>query len=76
VLGDDPYNSVQASTNLAAMSQLANKTAPMESSATVPKPQDAPAEPEVRRAQRVKPMEQATTVDSPIKLDPPPPLEF
>ena len=52
-------------------------TAPVDSASTVPNP-IVPAEPqiEVRRAEPVRPMEQQTVVDSTIKLDRPPPVDF
>ncbi len=76
VVGDDPYNSAQAVTNVAAMNQLKGKVAPMDSSLNVPTPTDGAAEPEVRPAQVAKPLEQSDPLDSSIKLDPPPPLQF
>ncbi len=76
VLGDDPFNSLQSTTNIAAMGQLKGTVAPMDSSTQVPKPVEGAAEPEVRRAQPVRPLEQANPVDTQIKLDPPPPLQF
>jgi hypothetical protein len=36
----------------------------------------ATGEPEVRRALPVTPVEQLATPEVPIKLDPPPPIEF
>ena len=50
--------------------------APVDSSAKVPEPTAPTEEVEVRRAEPAKPMEQAAPVDSPIKLDPPAPLQF
>ena len=80
VLGNDPYNSSQSIKNAIAMGKLNGQVAPVDSSVNVPAaptPAAAPAEPEVRRAEPVRPMQQqATVVESPIKLDPPPPLEF
>ncbi len=78
VVGEDPYNSIQAINNVIAMKALAGATAPLDSSANVPAPAQDDGEPdiEVRRAQPVRPMEQQTVVDSTIKLDPPPPVEF
>jgi hypothetical protein len=77
VLGVDPYNSLQAVANVQDMRQFAGKVAPVESAAKAPKPTDAPPEPEVRRAVIVTPGEKNNNpADSPIKLDPPPPLEF
>ena len=80
VLGNDPYNSSQSIKNAVAMGKLSGQVAPLDSSAIVPAATAstaAPAEPEVRRAEPVRPMQQqATVVESPIKLDPPPPLEF
>jgi penicillin-binding protein 1A len=77
VLGEDPYNSIQAVANVQDMRQFAGKVAPMDSSAKAPKPIDAPAAPEVRRAVPVTPGEKNDNpAETPIKLDPPPPLEF
>ncbi len=80
VLGNDPYNSMQSIKNAIAMKALGGQLAPVDSSVNVPAapaPKTAPAEPEVRRAEPVRPMQQqATVVESPIKLDPPPPVEF
>ena len=71
VLGDDPYNSAQAATNVAAMGLLAGHLAPMDSTSKVPKPAEGGTEPEIRRAEPVRPLEQVSPVDSSIKLDPP-----
>jgi penicillin-binding protein 1A len=79
VMGVDPYNSIQSINNAMAMKNLAGQTAPLDSSAvvTAPTPGGAPAQPEVRRAEPVRPMEQQRAVlDSTIKLPPPPPLDF
>ncbi len=78
VLGNDPYNSIQSIKNAIAMKLLAGGVAPVDSSVNVPAAQAQPeAEPEIRRAEAVRPMQQqATVIDSAIKLDPPPPLEF
>jgi membrane carboxypeptidase/penicillin-binding protein len=79
VLGADPYNSIQSINNAIAMKTMDGQTAPVSSSTVVtaaPKG-SAPAGPEVRRAEPVRPMErQAAALDSTIKLPPPPPLEF
>lgn len=79
VLGVDPYNSIQSINNAMAMKDLAGQTAPLDSSAvvTAPTPGTTAAEPEVRRAEAVRPMEQQRAVlDSTIKPPPPPPLDF
>jgi penicillin-binding protein 1A len=78
VIGDsDPYNSTQAVNNAFNSRKLAGQLAPMDSSSVVP----APVVPdgtqvEVRRAEIVRPVEQLATPDVPIKLDPPPPIDF
>jgi hypothetical protein len=82
VLGNDPYHSSQSIKDKVAMSKLQGHTAPVDSSATIPvvpdaAPEAAPAEPEVRVAEPVRPLQQQTAViDKTIKLDPPPPIEF
>ncbi len=82
VLGNDPYDSMQAIKNVIAMKSYGSQVAPVDSSANVPMAPapgaNAPApEPEVRRAVPVRPMQQQNTIiDETIKLDPPPPLEF
>ena len=77
VVGEDPYNSIQATNNVIAMKALSGTNAPLDSTSTVPAPA-ASTEPqiEVRRAEPVRPMEQQTVVDSTIKLDRPPPVDF
>ncbi len=77
VMGEDPYNSIQATNNVIAMKALGGTAAPLQSSTTVPNPVVS-TEPqiEVRRAEPVRPMEQQTVVDSTIKLDRPPPVDF
>ena len=80
VLGEDPYNSIQAINNIIAMRNLNGQTAPMDSTAVVPAPAAQPGEAiEVRRAEAVRPMEQtgaAQKLDTTIKIDPPPPVDF
>jgi penicillin-binding protein 1A len=78
VLGEDPYNSIQAVNNVIAMKSLDGQTAPVNSAAVVTAaPKDGEAAPEVRRAVPTRPMEQqAAALDTTIKLPPPPPLEF
>ena len=78
VLGNDPYNSMQSIQNAIAMKALGGGVAPVDSSAKVPAaPAPVEGEPEVRRAMPVQRIEtQATVIDSTIKLDPPPPIEF
>ena len=76
VVGDDPYNSIQAINNVIAMKALGSGTAPVESSNVVPNPTaSAESQIEVRRAEAVRPMEHQTVVDSTIKLDRPPPVD-
>ncbi|HYR57493.1 MAG TPA: hypothetical protein VEO95_02640, partial [Chthoniobacteraceae bacterium] len=74
-----PYNSIQAINNVIAMKALntSGVAAPVESANVVQAPA-APTEPqiEVRRAEPVRPMEHQTVVDSTIKLDRPPPVDF
>jgi len=82
VLGNDPYDSMQSIKNAIAMGKLKGEVAPMDSSVTIPvptaaPPDAAPAEPEVRRAEPVRPLQQqAAEIDRTIPLEPPPPLEF
>jgi penicillin-binding protein 1A len=80
VIGVDPYNSMQAINNVAAMSTLNGQTAPVSSSAIVtaaPANGAQPPQTEVRRAEAVQPLQQETTVlDKTIKPPPLPPLEF
>ncbi|MHA3770247.1 transglycosylase domain-containing protein [Verrucomicrobiota bacterium sgz303538] len=78
VIGNDPYNSVQSVNSALAIKALNNtgQVAPMDNSGKV---QEVPKEDqvEVRQAIPVKPLEQAPPAEqSPIKLDPPPPLQF
>ncbi len=77
VIGEDPYNSIQAINNVIAMKALGGTTAPLDSTNTVPNPVVS-TEPqiEVRRAEPVRPMENQAVVDSTIKLDRPPPVDF
>ncbi len=77
VIGEDPYNSTQALNNAVNASALTGQFAPMDSSANVPAPV-APdgTQVEVRRAEPVRAVEQLATPDVPIKLDPPPPIDF
>jgi penicillin-binding protein 1A len=82
VLGEDPYNSSQAISNLIAMKQLTGQTAPLQSAKEIPTPTDKPPEEkeiEVRRAEPVRPLEQSgalQAVETTIKIDPPPPVDF
>ena len=82
VLGNDPYNSSQSIKNAVAMGLLNGHTAPVDSSVIIPvvaaaSAEAAPTEPEVRRAEPVRPMQQqAAVIDTTIKLDPPPPIDF
>lgn len=77
VVGEDPYNSLQATNNVIAMKALGGATAPLDSTSTVPAPVvSGEPEMEVRRAEPVRPMENQAVVDSTIKLDRPPPVDF
>jgi penicillin-binding protein 1A len=78
VIGDvDPYNSVQAINNVIASKALNGQLSPMESSGIVPAPVASdPGEPEVRRAEAVRPQDQMQVEESTIKLDPPEPIKF
>lgn len=77
VIGDDPYNSTQSLTNAAAAKALAGQIAPLDSSMQVPAPTATPnGEPEVRRAEPVRAVEELAGPEVPIKLDPPKPIEF
>ncbi len=82
VVGDDPYQSSQAISNLIAMKNLNGQMAPVQSSTAIPTLPEGPAEPnepEVRRAEPVRPLEQAgavQTIETVIKIAPPPPVEF
>jgi membrane peptidoglycan carboxypeptidase len=77
VVGNDPYNSIQAVNNVVAMKALEGKTAPLDSSGKVQPPAGGEEkEMEVRRAEAVRPLEQAPLIDSTIKLEPPKPIEF
>jgi penicillin-binding protein 1A len=77
VIGNDPYNSVQSVNSALAIKALNNpgQIAPMDNSGQVPATTVGP-EVEVRKAEKVGPMEQTAPVESAIKLDPPKPLEF
>ncbi len=78
VLGDDPYNSLQALNNVIAARNLNGQVAPLASSSSIPAPAtpSGPAEPEVRRATAVQAAEQMQIQESAIKLDPPEPIKF
>ena len=78
VIGEnDPYNSTQALNNAFSARKLTGQIAPMDSSSVVPDPVVPQGEQvQVRRAERVRPTEQLATPDVPIKLDPPPPIDF
>ncbi|MDQ3623909.1 MAG: transglycosylase domain-containing protein [Verrucomicrobiota bacterium] len=77
VLGEDPYNSVQALNNMLTAKALAGQVAPMESAARVPAPAPEPGEQmQVRRAEAVRPVDAMTVDESTIKLEPPAPIEF
>jgi penicillin-binding protein 1A len=77
VIGEDPYNSVAAAKNVVNMRDLDGQRAPLDNSGQAGPP-DPGAEPEiqVRRAERVNPLEQSTTVESVIKLEAPEPIDF
>jgi hypothetical protein len=75
VIGNDPYNSIQAVNNQIAIGNIAKGgQAPIDNNG-VPEPGGAPAV-EVRKAEPVRPLEQTTAVESTIKLEPPKPIEF
>ena len=78
VLGEDPYNSLQALNNVIAAKALTGQVAPLASSSSIPAPAapSGPAEPEVRRATAVQAAEQMQIQESAIKLDPPEPIKF
>jgi membrane protein required for beta-lactamase induction len=78
VLGLDPYNSIQSINNAVAMKNFAGQTAPLDSATVVGAPvAGAVREPEVRRAEVARPMEQQRAVlDATIKPPAPPPLDF
>jgi len=79
VLGADPYNSARSVTNAIAVKALEHQIAPLNSSSAVPAPQVATGnQVEIRRAVPAgRPTElQNSTIETPIKIDPPPPLEF
>ncbi len=78
VIGVDPFNSQQSVANALAMKGLggAGQVAPIGNDGQVPTVPQGPAI-EVRKAEGVGPMEQqASKVDSAIKLEPPPALDF
>jgi penicillin-binding protein 1A len=78
VLGADPYNSSRSVTNAIAMKAFEGQNAPLDSSTTVPAPKASTGDQiEVRRPMAVRPTElQNSVLETPIKIDPPPPLEF
>jgi len=78
VIGDfDPYNSTQSLTNAIAAKALNGQIAPVDSNMQVPAPTTGTAgEPEVRRAEPVRAVEELAGPEVPIKLDPPKPIEF
>jgi penicillin-binding protein 1A len=82
VVGDDPYNSIHAINHLIALKSLSGQMAPVQSSTDIPVPAEGPPEEkeiEVRRAEPVRPLEKASEVqaiDTTIKIDPPPPVQF
>ncbi len=79
VVGEaDPFNSVQALTNVLAAKALDGQVAPVASAHDIPAPA-APStsgEPEVRRAAPVQVSEQMQIQESAITLDPPEPIKF
>jgi 1A family penicillin-binding protein len=78
VLGADPYNSDRSVTNAVAMKAFAGQNAPVNSSTNIPAPKASTGEQvEIRRAIPNRPSELQNSVqETPIKIDPPPPLEF
>jgi 1A family penicillin-binding protein len=78
VLGSDPYNSSRSVTNAFAMKAFEGQNAPLDSSSVIPAPKASSGDQiEVRRPVAVRPTElQNAGPDAPIKIDPPPPLEF
>jgi penicillin-binding protein 1A len=72
----DPYNSVQATSNVIAAKALDGRIAPIDSSAKVPAPAEEGEQIEVRRAEPVRPVDQPPLPESNIKLDPPEPIQF
>jgi penicillin-binding protein 1A len=81
---DDPYNSVKPTAVRAAIAVETPPAAATGTNAQAPEPgtspapdaaQKQPGETEVRRAEAARPFDQPA-VDSPIKLDPPPPMDF
>lgn len=75
LIGNDPYNSIASVNNAVAMRDLAGKFAPVDNSGKAPEaPQGAQIE--VRRAEPVRPADTPPAVQSAIKLDRPPALEF
>ncbi len=77
VVGNDPFNSVQSVESAMAIQALNNtgQITPIDNTGQVPEASEGDAVP-VRRAVQVKPGEQSAVIDSAIKLEPPPPLEF
>ncbi len=79
VIGDgDPYNSVQSVTNMVAAKALNGQIAPLASSNEIPAPNAGgpTGEPEVRKAEAVRPVDQIQIQESAVKLDPPEPIQF
>ena len=78
VIGDDPYNSMASIANAVAMKAFDGQIAPITSSTNVPKVKlPKPDQVEIRRAEPVRPTQlQSAGVESPIKLDPPDPIDF
>jgi membrane peptidoglycan carboxypeptidase len=78
VLGADPYNSDRSVTNAIALKAFAGQNAPLDSSVNIPAPRASTGDQiEVRRAIPNRPSElQGAAQEIPIKIDPPPPLEF
>jgi membrane carboxypeptidase/penicillin-binding protein len=74
VAGEDPFGSIVNTTVLPAEPVDPNIVRDM--STPTPTPAPASAEPAVRRAEVVRPMDQAPPSQSTIKLDAPPPMEF
>ena len=72
VLGDDPYALVKTAVPVAD----AQTGGPVVPPVKKPDKSKSPEDIEVRRAQPVRPIDAGTAQDSPIKLDPPPAIQF
>ncbi|MGV3532992.1 MAG: penicillin-binding transpeptidase domain-containing protein, partial [Chthoniobacteraceae bacterium] len=77
IIGKDPYNSDASVANAMAMKDLGGpgQVAPIANDGQVPAEAQGPVV-EVRKAVAPGPLEQSSKVESPIKLPPPPALDF